>query len=171
MGAVAADAQHPTTAPEVAAGRGEPLFRERLRPGPGIVLACALLIPGVTLVFVPINLALGAALGVAIYLAVLGVFAATTPTVEVRDGLLRAGRASIPVALLGASTAFQGEEATAERGTRLDARAWLLLRGWVRGVVRIELDDPEDPTPYWLVSSRRGDELVAALDRSRSAGR
>jgi hypothetical protein len=30
-------------------------------------------------------------------------------------------------------------------------------------VVRVELTDPEDPTPYWLVSSRRPDALARAL--------
>ncbi|MBN9607549.1 MAG: DUF3093 domain-containing protein [Actinomycetales bacterium] len=146
-----------------------PLYRERLAPGLGVLLPCALIIPAVALVFVPINAIVGIALGVAIYLAVLGVFAATTPTVEVSGGVLRAGRASIPVALLGAAHAYDGDEARAERGTRLDARAWLLLRGWVRGVVRIELDDPADPTPYWLVSSRRGAELAAAVEAAKAS--
>jgi hypothetical protein len=30
-------------------------------------------------------------------------------------------------------------------------------------VVRIEITDPSDSTPYWLTSTRRPDELVAAL--------
>jgi hypothetical protein len=45
----------------------------------------------------------------------------------------------------------------------LDARAWLVIRAWVDPVVRIELGDPEDPAPYWLVSSRKPQKLVAAL--------
>ncbi len=48
---------------------------------------------------------------------------------------------------------------------RLDARAWLLLRGWIPGVVRVRLDDPDDPTPYWLVSSRHPRRLAAALTK------
>ena len=46
---------------------------------------------------------------------------------------------------------------------RLDARAWLLVRGWIPGVARITLDDPTDPTPYWLVSTRDPEGLAAAL--------
>ena len=30
-------------------------------------------------------------------------------------------------------------------------------------MVLIVLDDPEDPTPYWLVSTRRPAELAALL--------
>ncbi|HWJ84512.1 MAG TPA: DUF3093 family protein, partial [Cellulomonas sp.] len=34
---------------------------------------------------------------------------------------------------------------------------------WIHAGVRIELVDPADPTPYWIVTSRRPDELAAAL--------
>jgi hypothetical protein len=30
-------------------------------------------------------------------------------------------------------------------------------------MVLVVLDDPEDPTPYWLVSCRRPDRVLAAL--------
>jgi hypothetical protein len=49
----------------------------------------------------------------------------------------------------------------------LDGRAYLCLRGWISPVVRVELDDPDDPTPYWLVSTRRPAQLVAALAEGR----
>jgi hypothetical protein len=31
--------------------------------------------------------------------------------------------------------------------------------------VRVDLEDPLDPTPYWLLSTRRPQELAAALAR------
>ena len=58
-------------------------------------------------------------------------------------------------------------EAFAERGPRLDARAYLVIRGWVRDVVRVPIEDPQDPTPYWLLSSRRPNDIVAAIRGSR----
>jgi hypothetical protein len=30
-------------------------------------------------------------------------------------------------------------------------------------VVRIEVLDPDDPTPYWVVSTRHPERLIAAL--------
>jgi hypothetical protein len=30
-------------------------------------------------------------------------------------------------------------------------------------VVRVNLDDPNDPTPYWLVSTRQPNRLAEAL--------
>jgi hypothetical protein len=32
--------------------------------------------------------------------------------------------------------------------------------------VRVEITDPADPAPYWLVSSRRPVELAEALSRA-----
>jgi hypothetical protein len=51
----------------------------------------------------------------------------------------------------------------------LDARAWLLIRGWITPVVKVDLTDPTDPTPYWIVSTRRPAEVVAAIAKARAA--
>ena len=47
-----------------------------------------------------------------------------------------------------------------------DARAYLLLRPYRKKAVKVSLSDPADPTPYWLVSTRRPDALAAALTRA-----
>ena len=72
-----------------------------------------------------------------------------------------------PPGLLG----YVGDEAVLERGRRLDARAWLLIRGWVKPVVKVQLLDAADPAPYWLVSCRRPEALVTAVRVGRTAGR
>jgi hypothetical protein len=83
--------------------------------------------------------------------------------VSVGDGELRAGAAHVPVTLLRDPRALDAAQARHELGPGLDARAHLAQRGWVRTAVRVDLDDPADPTPYWLVSTRRPQALVAAL--------
>ena len=40
-------------------------------------------------------------------------------------------------------------------GVEADARAFLLIRPYLKESVRVWLDDPEDPTPYWVVSTRQ----------------
>jgi hypothetical protein len=52
----------------------------------------------------------------------------------------------------------------------LDARAWLCIRGWIDPVVRVQVTDPSDPAPYWVVSTRNPDQLVAALQAARTPG-
>ena len=54
-------------------------------------------------------------------------------------------------------------------GPRLDARAYLCLRGWIPTGVRIALADPQDPTPYWLLSTRRPEALAAALQQTAAS--
>lgn len=138
-------------------------FRERLWPGWWVFLATALVIPASLLVLLPISSTAGIAVAIVLYGAIVIALLATTPVIEVTDGMLRVGRARIERSFVGAVTAHTGSDAVAERGTRLDARAWLVLRGWISGVVRIEITDEADPTPYWLVSTRRPEELAAAL--------
>lgn len=85
--------------------------------------------------------------------------------VRVADGDLQAGRARIPVALLGVATALDADDTRRQAGRDADARAYLLLRPYLKGSVRVDLADPRDPTPYWLISSRRPEELAAVLAR------
>ncbi|QHC58962.1 DUF3093 domain-containing protein [Rathayibacter sp. VKM Ac-2760] len=150
-----------------------PSYRERLWPAPWLFVSTALVIPASILVFAPINLFAGVVVALVLYGGTVATLLATSPTIEVADGELRAGRAHIPLELVGTPTAFAGEKAFAQRGPRLDARAFLVIRGWVRDVVRVPIDDPADPTPYWLLSSRRPNDVVAAIregSRRRGAG-
>lgn len=139
-------------------------YRERLWPAPWVFLSTALVIPASLLVFLPISPVAGIAVAVGLYAAIVIVLLATTAVIEVTATTFRAGRARIGREFLGAATAFDGSEATAERGVRLDARAWLLVRGWIPGLVRVEVIDVADPTPYWLVATRRPEELARALN-------
>ena len=132
-------------------------------------LAILLLLPAGLLVFLPIGVEVGIIGSIALLAIGLGFLWATTPTVEVTDAALRAGRATLPMQFVGTAVAITGEDATVARGRELDARAWLLLRGWVKDVVRVENTDPNDPAPYWLISTRRPAELVDALAEARDS--
>ncbi|HXH80809.1 DUF3093 domain-containing protein [Nocardioides sp.] len=83
--------------------------------------------------------------------------------VSVGDGVLQAGRAQIATEHLGAVTPLDPEAMRLLAGRDADARAFLLLRPYLKRGVRVDLDDPSDPAPYWLISSRHPDRLAAAL--------
>lgn len=144
------------------------LYRERIWPSPWVFLSTALVIPASLLVFLPINLLAGVIVAIMLYGAIVLVLVATSPVISVSLDELVAGRARVPVDLISTITAFNGEEATLQRGRMLDARAWLLIRGWVSPVVKIELSDENDPTPYWIVSTRTPDALVAAVSTAKA---
>jgi hypothetical protein len=39
----------------------------------------------------------------------------------------------------------------------------MALRFWIPGGVKIAINDPKDKVPYWLISSKKAQPLVAAL--------
>lgn len=138
-------------------------YRERLWPAPWIGLIAALAVPASLLTFAPVSVLVGAIVGIALALGVIAAAVLSAPVIVVADGMLRAGSARIPLSLVGATTVARGDDARLARGQQLDARAHLVLRPDVAPVVRIEVTDPDDPAPYWLVSTRRPEELAAAI--------
>ena len=83
--------------------------------------------------------------------------------VEVSGGELRVGEAHVPLELLGEVEVFDAKAKRRAMGPDLDPMAFVAHRGWVGPMVRVELEDPRDPTPYWLFSVRSAEELAAVL--------
>jgi hypothetical protein len=83
--------------------------------------------------------------------------------VLVAGGELRVGPASIPLRYVGRVEVVAKSDKQEALGPQLDPAAHLLHRPWVGPVVRVEITDPDDPTPYWIFSVRDADRLVATL--------
>lgn len=145
------------------------IYHEKLWPAPWLFISTALVIPASLLVFLPINPVVGVVVAVALYLAIVGLLILASPVVAVTSTEFIAGKARLPLSVVGDVTAHRADDARAERGPNLDARAWLLIRGWIDPVIRVRLVDEKDPTPYWLVSTRRPEDLAAALEKSRAS--
>lgn len=79
------------------------------------------------------------------------------------DVELRAGQAHLPMSVVRRSAEIPRTAKSAALGRQLDPAAYVLHRGWVGPLVLVVLDDPDDPTPYWLVSCRRPDRMLSAL--------
>ncbi len=79
------------------------------------------------------------------------------------DVELWAGQAHLPASVVTRSAAVPRSAKSAALGRQLDPAAFVLHRNWVGPMVLVVLDDPDDPTPYWLVSSRHPDKVLAAL--------
>ena len=145
------------------------LYHERLTASPWLFISTALVIPASLLVFLPINQTAGVIVAIVLYLGCVGALLLASPVIEVTGTELRAGRARLPLSIAGAVTPYRTQEAQLQRGQRLDARAWLFIRGWVSPVVKVDVLDPDDPAPYWLLSSRRPEELAAAIASAKAA--
>lgn len=76
---------------------------------------------------------------------------------------LWAGQAHLPAAVVTQSAPVPRTAKSAALGRQLDPAAFVMHRAWVGPMVLVVLKDPEDPTPYWLVSSRHPDRVLSAL--------
>jgi hypothetical protein len=73
------------------------------------------------------------------------------------------GAAHLPVSVVARSAEVPKSAKSAALGRQLDPAAYVIHRAWVGPMVLLVLDDPDDPTPYWLVSCRHPDRVLAAL--------
>ncbi len=89
--------------------------------------------------------------------------------VSIVDGEFLAGQARIPVTFLTEPTALDADAARRALGVEANARAYLLVRPYLKRAVKVSITDPADPTPYWLVSTRHPRQLSAALAEAISA--
>ena len=103
--------------------------------------------------------------------AVAAVAASSYGSLRIRvvgDSLI-AGEAKIPVSALGEAEILDAEEARAWRTYKADTRAFLLLRSYIPTALRVEVTDPDDPTPYLYLSTREPERLAEALKAARTA--
>ncbi|MFC0625380.1 DUF3093 domain-containing protein [Kribbella deserti] len=140
-------------------------YRERLSvPASWWIVALAALATTWMSVTVPAGPIAGSIVSALVLIAFLAGYQRYGGTAIVVDAeRLRAGRASIERTYLGEVEALTGEAARNATGRDCDARAYLLLRPYLRDVVRVHLNDPRDPAPYWLIATRHPERLAAAL--------
>ena len=91
----------------------------------------------------------------------------STATIEVAGGVLRAGKDALALSDADEVIALDEKQATALRGPRADPAAHILLRPYLKRAVYVSLADPGEGVPYWLVATRRPEELAAAIESAR----
>lgn len=86
--------------------------------------------------------------------------------VEAGPNGLRVGSAHLSPGDIGDVTVLDPRGFREQLGPDADARAWLRTRPYIDAGVRVEVADPSDPTPYWLVSSRQPEAVASALGQT-----
>jgi len=81
------------------------------------------------------------------------------------DGnVLRIDQANIDKKYLGKVTVLDRSAMRLLRTRDADPAAYLAIKFWEPRGLRIDLNDSRDATPYWLITSKRGEELAALLN-------
>ncbi len=146
------------------------LFRERLNvPIIWWVLAGLFSLSVLVAVGAYLGPAWGLGTSVATLLVAAAIFGSAAIVISVEEQDVRVGRATIEHPYIGTCRALTAEETRRRTGVEADARAHLVLRPYIKTTVEITLDDPEDPVPYWLVSTRHPQRLAAALQDAASS--
>jgi hypothetical protein len=96
-------------------------------------------------------------------LTVFVLFWAGRTRVRVAGDELWVGDAHLPLRFIGDVEVLTAHEKRPALGRDLDPAAYVMHKGWIPTAVRVHLTDPDDPTPYWLFSTRSPEKLAGLL--------
>jgi hypothetical protein len=141
----------------------EVLYRERVTPRGSSYVPLLLLPPAgwlTTAQFAPL---LGVSVGSLIALITALLMFYSSALIVISKKHLQVGAAKIPISKLGNVLQIRKAEGFKERGPLLDARAYVKFQTSIPDMVKIEIKDADDPTPYWLFSSRNPETILGLL--------
>src|SRR5690625_1750801 len=146
---------------------GSPIvYQETLRPTWPMWLMVPLGAALGWLTLAPLSTGWGIASGIVVAAVVVFVLLASQSDITVTTTHVQVGRATIERKHVGTVTGYRGDDAFQQRGPKLHGLAYLHLRSWVKPVVRIQIEDRQDRTPYWLTSTNKPEELTNLLGGS-----
>lgn len=100
-------------------------------------------------------------------IAILAMISLGRTRIEVTEGPagreLQAGDARIPTRFIDRAAVVPSSARSAAMGRQFDPAAYAVHRPWIGTMVIAVLNDPDDPTPYWIFSTRHPEAVVAAL--------
>jgi hypothetical protein len=143
-----------------------PLYEERVLPNFGTFAAVFALLPSIAIISEPFDIRIGLAVGVVVVITIWTLLILRAPTIELSQLELRVGRVGIFRNLIGEAEVISKDQIFLERGPNLDPGAHKVFQGSVKTAIKIAILDPEDPTPYWLISTRKPDKLAELLEKN-----
>jgi hypothetical protein len=88
-----------------------------------------------------------------------------SPKIELTQEQFMVGNVRIDKSLLGRAEVITSSNTFQERGVLLDSRAFTRFQIGIKELVKIEINDELDPTPYWLLSSRNAEVLAGLINK------
>ena len=140
-----------------------------MTPSWWMILALFLLVPTTLLIFLPLNWVVGIVVGLVLWVTAVGFLWLSAPVLVLSDTGLQAGRARVEHRYIDRVEPVTRDTARDEKGILLDARAHLVIRPWITTAVKVYLNDERDPTPYWLVSTRRPQTVASVWENAKSS--
>ena len=91
------------------------------------------------------------------------IYSASALVIEVDDKELRVGKAHIQLGCIGDCVDLDNTAIRLVRTRDANTNAYLAIRFWSSAGIKVEIKDKNDSTPYWLISSNHGAELIKAI--------
>jgi hypothetical protein len=88
-------------------------------------------------------------------------------SIDIYGGQLLANGSQLELADAGEVRDLDEAQTRVMRGPRADPRAHMLIRPYLRKAVYIEVTSPDPAVPYWLLFTRRPEQLAAAIESAR----
>lgn len=85
--------------------------------------------------------------------------------VEVKEGRLWVPGAIIEKEFIGEVTLLNSQGMKLLRGRDANVIAFNAVRFWMKSGIKVEIKDINDPVPYWLISSKRPEKLISAINK------
>lgn len=85
-------------------------------------------------------------------------------TILIRENFLFVNNAKIELKYIKNVIALDKDQFKELNGPAADPAAFLATNFWTNTGVKILLNDKKDPTPYWLVSTKRAKKLAQVLN-------
>ena len=141
------------------------LYKERVLPTVYFYIASITLPLSLFLVALPFSEVVSISLALASIPLVLVLSWLGSPLIALNEQTLSIGQASIETKYLGKAEVVSPQEAFLERGVKLDSRAFTKFQIGVKQLVKIEIQDKQDPTPYWLIATRNPEVLAGLINK------
>lgn len=152
--------------------KSEYYFHERVFPRAGTF---AVVIAFFGMLSIAYSAAIDTTVGISIFvvgsLGALWILWITSPLILIHgpsgSEILSVGEASIPVSFVGNTRIMDSAEFLAMRRGQTDSAVFLTIRGELPAVL-VSINDPNDPHKFWVMSSRKSEELLAEMAARQS---
>jgi len=141
------------------------LYKERVLPSIYFYIASITLPISLFLVALPFSELVGISLALLSIPATLLFSWLGSPLICLSEQSLTIGNVAIDLKHVGKAEVINPASAFEERGVKLDSRAYTRFQIGVKQMVKIEIEDSQDPTPYWLVATRNPEVLAGVINK------
>ena len=141
-----------------------PSYKERLLPGLAAWILVAFMTASLGIAYAYVyGRTFGILLTIFSTAAIYLLMFISSPQIVIDELVLKVGQARLPRQFIGNPRILDANQTQVSRRSVTHKNAYLTMRASIKESIVIEVNDQNDPHPYWQFSSRKPEQLVSAL--------